>query len=127
MHAGFHFGNAAHMLAQIVRQLDAFAPLLIAVHAAAAQFHHDIGRRIAGVVGQVGADAERAADASLTLTEQFQCFREVQRVAEDDGFGRRIDAQLLITVNQLVHKPEFITGVTTHTVKQFGLFAAEVA
>ena len=96
------------MFALVVGQFDAFVPFLVVVHPAAGQFHHNVGRGEAGVVGQVGTDAERAADASLAELLDVERLGKVERIAEDDGFGCRVYAEFLVAGNELFGKFEFV-------------------
>ena len=115
------------MFALVVGQFDAFVPFLVVVHPAAGQFHHNVGRGKAGVVGQVGTDAERAADASLAELLDVERLGKVERIAEDDGFGCRVYAEFLVAGNELFGKFEFVARIAADAVEQLGLLAAEVA
>ena len=46
-----------------------------------------------------------------------ECLAKVERIAEDDGFSCRVDAQFAVAGNELVGEIEFITGVTAYTVE----------
>ena len=123
---GFHFRIASHVFSHIIRQLDAFTPLLIDIHLATRQLHDNIRRLVTGVVRQVRTDAERAADFSLTILEYLEGLLKIKRIAEDNGLRSRIDTQLLVADNQAVNKLKLIAGVAPYTVKQLSLFPAEI-
>ena len=105
------------MLAQVVGELDALAPLLVMGHLAAGQLHHDVQGLVARVVGQVGADAEGAADASGAVLLDFERLVEVQGIAEDDGLGGGVDAELLVALDEEVGEVELVARVTPHAVE----------
>ena len=125
--ARLHFGQAAQVLAQVVGELDALAPFLAVAHLAAGQLHHDVQGFVSRVIGQVGADAEGAADASGAVLLDFERLVEVQGIAEDDGLGGGVDAELLVAFDEEVGKVELVARVTPHAVEQLRLLAAEVA
>ena len=62
MQACLHFFKTAGMFSFIIRQFDTFPPLLIDIHLALRQFHHDVRRFEPGIVGEIGTDSERAVD-----------------------------------------------------------------
>ena len=55
------------MFSFIVGQLYAFAPFLVDVHFALRQLHHDVRGLEASVVGQIGTDAESAANFAAAV------------------------------------------------------------
>lgn len=112
------------MFSFIVGQLYTFAPFLVDVHFALRQLHHDVRGLEAGVVGQVGTDAESAANFAATVFLYVEGFAEVQGIAEYDCLGSGVYAQFAIAGNQLVGKLELISGVTAHTVEELCLLAA---
>ena len=70
------------MFSFIVGQLYAFAPFLVDVHFALRQLHHDVRGLEAGVVGQIGTDAESAANFAAAVFLYVEGFAEVQGIAE---------------------------------------------
>ena len=84
------------MLSCIVGQLHAFAPFLVDVHLALRQFHYDVGGLESGIIRQIGADAEGAADFAPAMLLDVECLAKVERIAEDDGFSGRVDAQFAV-------------------------------
>ena len=124
---GLHFGQAAQVLAQVVGELDALAPFLAVAHLAARQLHHDVQGLMARVVGQVGADAEGAADASGAVLLDFERLVEVQGIAEDDGLGGGVNAELLVAPDEEVGEVKLVARVAPHSIEQLGLLAAQIA
>lgn len=61
------------MLSCIVGQLHAFAPFLVDVHLALRQFHYDVGGLESGIIRQIGADAEGAADFAPAMLLDVEC------------------------------------------------------
>ena len=125
--AGFRFLVAAHVLAQVIGELDTLFPRLVDIHLAAGELHHDVGRLVARVVGEVGADAERAAYLAAAVVLYLECLVKVEGVAEDDGLGRRVDSQFAVAGNEAVGEEEFVTGIAADAVEELGLLAADVA
>ena len=115
--ASLYLFKAAGMFSFIIRQFDTFSPFLIDIHLTLCQFHHDVRRLESGIIGKVGTDSERAAYFVLAVFLNIQCLCKVEGIAENDGFGRRINSQLSVTGNQLVDKLKLITGIATHSVK----------
>jgi leucyl-tRNA synthetase len=64
------------MFSFIIRQFDTFPPLLIDIHLALRQFHHDVRRFEPGIVGEIGADSERAADLDAKQIEEIAMSNE---------------------------------------------------
>ena len=112
-----YFRFAADMLSCIVGQLHAFAPFLVDVHLALRQFHYDVGGLESGIIRQIGADAEGAADFAPAMLLDVECLAKIERIAEDDGFSGRVDAQFAVAGNELVGEIEFIAGVAAYTVE----------
>lgn len=105
------------MLSCIVGQFHAFAPFLVDVHLALRQFHYDVGGLESGIIRQIGADAEGAADFAPAMLLDVECLAKIERIAEDDGFSGRVDAQFAVAGNELVGEIEFIAGVAAYTVE----------
>ena len=114
------------MFSFIIRQFDTFSPFLIDIHLTLCQLHYDVRRLKSGIIGKVSTDSERAAYFVLAVFLNIQCLCEVEGIAEDNGFGCRINSQFFVTGNQFVDKLKFIAGITPHSVKKFSLFAAKV-
>ena len=96
MLAGLHLGDAAHVLAHIVGQFHAFAPLLVDIHLALRQLHHNVSRLETGVVGQIRTHAERTFDFALAIVEYAQALFKVKRVAEYDGLAHRVNTEFTV-------------------------------
>ena len=68
-----------------------------------------------------------SADFVPAIFLNLQCFCEIKGIAENDSLGSRVNSQFFVTGYQTVYKPEFVAGIAADTVKQFRLFAAEIA
>ena len=64
--------------------------------------HYDIQRRCAGIVTDVGADAEGYLGTILVGVEQLVCSIKIQTVAEQQSLGFGVNVQLFIMGNHLV-------------------------
>ena len=89
------------MLSCIVGQLHAFAPFLVDVHLALRQFHYNVGGLESGIIRQIGADAEGAADFAPAMLLDVECLAKIERIAEDDGFSGRVDTQFAVAATSL--------------------------
>ena len=74
-------------------------------------------RRLWTLHRQIGADAEGAADFAPAMLLDVECLAKIERIAEDDGFSGRVDAQFAVAGNELVGEIEFIAGVAAYTVE----------
>ena len=122
----FDLGGVAHGLALHVGELHALAGLLFVVHAASRELHHDIAWRVTRVVGDVGADTERAAYAPLARLLYLGGAGEVERVAEDDGLGHGVDAEFAVAGHGHVDETQRVARILTHAVEERGVLLREV-
>ena len=100
------------MFSFIVGQLYAFAPFLVDVHFALRQLHHDVRGLEAGIVGQVGTDAESAANFAATV------FLYVKGFAEETPF-----APLLFKSKTVLTPSGLVDGMTPTASDPFYGFA----
>lgn len=126
VHARLHFGDAAHVFAHVVGELDALAPLLCGGHLALRQLHHYVCRFVAGVVGEVGSHSERAFYLTFAIVEYAQALLEIECVAEYDCLAHGVDAEFLVARYKQVDESYLVAGVAAHAVEQLRLLAAEV-
>ncbi len=78
------------MLSCIVGQLHAFAPFLVDVHLALRQFHYDVGGLESGIIRQIGADAEGAADFAPAMLLLLNHVIRYAALASKFGDNRKV-------------------------------------
>src|SRR5687767_10047210 len=79
---------------------------------------HDVDRLVAKVVGEVGADAERGARATLEAPRDLDRERHGKLVGEDERLGPRVDPVPAVVLDHLLAPIERVARIVARAVEE---------